>query len=420
MRPPFPATLAVALAAALGGATPARAGDGKPPTGKALRALAERYLAAGVVERAEIRAGLDRDLAPLAPAALASLRDEVLAVARKAGPRLELTGSNFFYEGKRGKYIASIGAGKTLFLGLHGGGVGAGDAESAASAMAGGKWSWIYPEVLEKTERGWTTSGTEEFVLELVEAAKRTGRVDPDRVYVTGHSMGGYGAWTLGAHHADVFAGVAAYAGAPAPILRSTEDPTVVAIEEGVLPSYFVLPLHVYQSLDDLNVPPAANQFATKALGEWKKRFPGGFDFRYVEVNGRGHGPPEEGYQPSLRWVAEHARTPRPKRFLWQPVLLWKRQMFWASWERPEERALLEFAAPGGNVVEVTVHEGSPDVTGLSVLLGEPLVDLSKEVVVRVNGVERFRGVVPRTLSTLLLTVPRNDPALLYDARVDL
>ena len=64
--------------------------------------------------------------------------------------------------------------------------------------------------------------------------------------------------------------------------------------------------------------------------------------------------------------------------------------------------------------------EGSGDVTGLSVLLGQPLVDLSKEVVVRVNGKERFRGVVPRTLSTLLLTLPRNDAGLLFDARVDL
>jgi hypothetical protein len=160
--------------------------------------------------------------------------------------------------------------------------------------------------------------------------------------------------------------------------------------------------------------------FAAKALLDWKARFPDGFDHRYVEVDGRGHGPPEEGYLPSLRWVAERPRVARPKRFLWQPVLPWKRQMHWLHWATPERGALLEARALDGNVVDLTVHEGSDDLTGLSVLLGPPLVDLSKEVVVRVNGGERFRGPVPRTLSTLLLTLPRNDPALLFDARVDL
>ena len=56
----------------------------------------------------------------------------------------------------------------------------------------------------------------------------------------------------------------------------------------------------------------------------------------------------------------------------------------------------------------------------MSVLLGPPLVDPAKEVVVRVDGAERFRGTVERTLSTLLMTFPRNDADLLFDARVDL
>ncbi|HVU18584.1 MAG TPA: PHB depolymerase family esterase [Candidatus Didemnitutus sp.] len=38
-------------------------------------------------------------------------------------------------------------------------------------------------------------------------------RVDADRVYLTGLSMGGYGAWSLGLHHADRFAAVVPISG---------------------------------------------------------------------------------------------------------------------------------------------------------------------------------------------------------------
>ena len=41
-------------------------------------------------------------------------------------------------------------------------------------------------------------------------------------------------------------------------------------------------------------------------------------------------------------------------------------------------------------------------------------------VTVRVNGEQRHRGVAPRTFSTLMLTLPRNDAHLLFDARIDL
>jgi poly(3-hydroxybutyrate) depolymerase len=79
--------------------------------------------------------------------------------------------------------------------------VGEGDAETARYAFEGAAdeldWVAIYPEVLEKTECGWTDSGTEEFVLELIERALRTWKIDRSQVFMGGHSMGGYGTWTL-------------------------------------------------------------------------------------------------------------------------------------------------------------------------------------------------------------------------------
>jgi len=399
---------------------------GPGPTGAALEKLAREYLAADEAGRAAIRARVDSEVDPLeAGRVLDKMRTTLLAAASKEAPRLERSGTNYLYgrkrgEEKRGKYIVGGRGSKTLFLGLHGGGAGSGEAESAASAMSGGGWTWIYPEVLEKTERGWTDSGTEEFVLELVEGAKRSLKIDPDRVYITGHSMGGFGAWTIGAHHADVFAGVAAYAGAPTPIYSRDGEAEVVDIIEGVLPSYYNLPLFFYQSLDDPRVTPETNVFANRALLRLREQHPGGFEFRYEEVNGRGHAGPQDGYLPSLKWLASHTRNARPKKFLWEPVLDWKRQFYWVYWQKPAWGTLLQVEAKEGNVVDVSFLKGSADLAGFSILLGEPLVDLSKEVVVRVDGVEKFRGIVPRTLSTLLLTLPRYDEKLLFDARVDL
>lgn len=389
------------------------------PKGKALKTLVIAYLDAEVTERRAMRKRWDETIAPLDPKALPKLRKELLKIAFKHGPKLEKKGNNWFYEKGKGRYIVAGKPKKALWFGLHGGGQGSGDAGSAASAMGGGGFGWIFPEVLEKTEHGWTDAGTEQFVLELVQAAKRTWKLDPNRIYITGHSMGGYGTWTIGAHHADVFAGLAAYAGAPSCVTMVGQDkPSMV--EPGVLPNLYNVPLHVFQSGDDKNVPPASNDLANKLLKDWKKQHPKGFNYRYDRVEGRGHAAPREGYGPSQAWVASHDRVPRPRKFLWQPVLSWKRHFYWAHWPYPEMETVLQFEAKDGNRVEVTTLEGSHDLEGLSLLLGAPLVDPAQPVTVIVNGEPRKPVSLRHTFSTLMLTLPRLDPHLLFDARIDL
>lgn len=399
------------------------AGEQKPPDSRALKKLVPAYLEADATARATMRTEFDRDLRPLLPREVKDLRAELLKLGRREGRRLASGGRHYFYDedAKLGKYIVEGKPTKTLWLGLHGGGAGSGDASSMAAGMGGGGWWWIFPEVLKKTERGWTDSGTEEFILELVVAAKRTGKLDPNRVYVSGHSMGGYGTWTFLAHHPDIFAGGAAYAGAPTMYYREPGGEetfeNIDAVIDGVLPNLFNSRLFVFQSTDDLNVPPGPNQFAAKRLAEWHQQHPDGYDFRYVEVTDRGHAAPSEGYLPSQKWVAGHTRVARPKKIVWQPALTWKRQLHWIRWEAPTLGTIVQFEADA-NVIEVKTLRGDPDFTTLSILLGPPLIDLEKEVVVVVDGDERFRGTVEPTFSTLMMTLPRHDDELLFDARV--
>ena len=48
----------------------------------------------------------------------------------------------------------------------------------------------------------------EEDVLQVIEEVKRQFPVDPDRVFIMGHSMGGAGSYTVGLHHPDLFGGI--------------------------------------------------------------------------------------------------------------------------------------------------------------------------------------------------------------------
>ena len=265
-----------------------------------------------------------------------------------------------------------------------------------------------------KTEHGWTDSGTEEFVLELLERARRTWKIDPDQVFFGGHSMGGYGTWTLGAHHADMVAALTPSAGAPTPILdRASGD--VIDVVPGVVANLRNVPIVIYQSDDDLNVPVEVNRVAAKKLGEAKERW-GGFNYEYWEVEGRGHDLPPGGTQTLLEKVTMHKRNPYPERIVWEPVLNWKRHFYWLWWDEPQiEQLVLADLDRESNTIDITT-DGS--AVGMHVLLRDEVVDMSREVVVRLNGEETFHGVPVRTLAALVSTARRGDERLTFVAKV--
>ena len=424
--------LCTALAGLLSATTTVQKPDGGPSP-KEIEVAIERYFAldarseAGAAEQRKILDELAR-VPQLTAQQEKSWRDRLLKVAAKSGPELENdSGRHWFWpEGKksdRGKGLYIVGGDtkkpKGLLIGMHGGGAGEGDAWSAHGVLnqVASEFDWvgIYPEVLKKTEHGWTDSGTEEFVTDLIEAAIRTWKIDRDRVYLSGHSMGGYGSWLLGAHHADVVAGIAPSAGAPTPIVNSAG--IVADIDWGVIPSLRNVPIRIYQSDDDKNVSPEANRVAAKKLEEAKQRW-GGFDFEYWEVPGRGHDLPPGGMEALCSKISDKKRNARPVKVVWQPVLEWKRHFYWLWWDTPQKYAIVEAEIDKAkNEVRVKCDQ---DAQGLCVLLEDGLVDFDKEVVVTLEGKEVFRGAPVRTLGTLLRTAVRNDAQLAFSALVPL
>ena len=398
-----------------------------PADDKALQAKLEKYLSLDELsaEGRSARAALIKELEAEAPDALTPAQvkswGKKILEAWEDGPKLEKKdGRHHLWEkDERGLYIVGGESKKPkgLFIGMHGGGAGSGDAGELLgefdNAIGKNKWLGIYPEVLEKTEHGWTDAGSEEFVMELVARARRTWKIDPDHVFLGGHSMGGYGSWMLGGHHADEIAALAISAGAPTPYTDAKGTPTEIV--EGVVPNLRNVKMVVYQSADDPKVPPEANRVAMKQIEAARERW-GGYDVEYWEVPANQHEAPPGGFKALLEKVAKAERTPRPDKVVWQPTLEWTRRSYWLWWEKPTINALIEAELDKkANTVRIKCDK---PVTGLEILLDERTLDPSKEVVVELNGKLSWRGVPQARLSTLLLSGARGDPELMFAYRV--
>lgn len=85
----------------------------------------------------------------------------------------------------------------------------------------------------------------------LLDHALREYAVDPDRIYLTGLSMGGFGTWFLGASRPERFA-------AMAPICGGGDPPGVTPLKD--------MPIWVFHGGKDRVVPPSASRQMVRAL----------------------------------------------------------------------------------------------------------------------------------------------------------
>ncbi len=301
-----------------------------------------------------------------------------------------------------GEYLV-YGEGKNrraLLIGLHGGGQGSGDGANSAQ-----KWSFAsgmnavssFPTVLEKVAVAWNREDNERYVIELIETLKRTYAIDTNRVYLVGHSMGGFGTWSIGSHYADYFAAISPNAGG--------------VYGPGKIPNLRNTPIYFYHSLDDATVGPKQDQQAAKTLAALQEEH-GGYEHVYQELTGIGHGLPKDGLKPIVDWLFTHTRDPFPSKVVFEPSRSYKRTMYWLKSETARGRIVAEWT---DNVCEIAGPRAD-----YSVFVNPKLCDLDEEVVVKVNGEERFRGSVRNDAGALLESiVERRDPAMYFTGRID-
>jgi predicted peptidase len=63
----------------------------------------------------------------------------------------------------------------------------------------------------------WAFKSEEKHALEVLARSMQEDSIDPDRVYLTGNSLGGYGTWLIGAQHPETFAAIIPICGGVAP-----------------------------------------------------------------------------------------------------------------------------------------------------------------------------------------------------------
>lgn len=161
--------------------------------------------------------------------------------------------------------------------------------------------------VFPQARRGEPWNGAmAERAMRALDASAGEFSADPERVYLTGISMGGYGAWRLALQHPDRFAALVPICGGlDAPERRSrrgagdASDPFVRAAR-----TLRHLPTWVFHGADDPVIPVTESRLMVDAL-----RREGG-NVRYTEYPGVEHGSWDPAYaDPALaRWLFAQRR----------------------------------------------------------------------------------------------------------------
>jgi predicted peptidase len=93
-----------------------------------------------------------------------------------------------------------------------------------------------------------------QLLTQLLDHMEKQFKVDADRIYVTGLSMGGYGTWDLARRHPNRFAAIAPICGGSEPSLVS------------LFPGMKALPIWAFHGADDKTVPTSRSEDMVDAL----------------------------------------------------------------------------------------------------------------------------------------------------------
>jgi predicted esterase len=216
-------------------------------------------------------------------------------------------------------------------------------------------------------------------LLTLRDACRRFA-IDSDRVFLSGHSMGGDAVWDIGLAHPDLWAGVV-------PIVASA-DKYVTRYWENAnkVPFYFI-----FGELDGTLLLDNASE-----LDRYLTRSTGNFDVTVTEYRGRGHEHFIDDVQEIFDWMSlpAHRRDFSPTEFEALTMRPWDNFFWWvelqqlpersmvnpASWPDPRARPASVEARIVNN--RVTVKTGAESAT---VWLSPELVDFDREVTVVIN-----------------------------------
>lgn len=234
-------------------------------------------------------------------------------------------------------------------------------------------------------------------VLTCLRDATRRFSVDADRVYLSGHGVGGDAAWDLAQAHPDLWAGVIPFTARAAKYVRHYWE------NAKYVPWYFVAGEKDGQNVDQ-----------NAAL--WNKYIKKiGYDATLIEYQGRGHEPFHDEILHAFDWMGRRRRDGPPEEFACQTMRPWDNFFWWvecrdfndkwmvhpAEWkQRRTKNAQVEGKLRAGNRLLVKTVANFA-----TIWLNPDLVDFSRPISVTVNGrskVQQPPGGVQPTIGVLL------------------
>jgi predicted esterase len=196
--------------------------------------------------------------------------------------------------------------------------------------------------------------------------------IDPNRVFLTGFSNGGHGAWATGLRETWRFAGVIPMAGHP------TNE--MLAQDNDFLTNAHATPFYIWHGEKDQVITIRRTREAVKIM---KER---GYPVTYVEAEGRGHQQALTDFPPIGEWMEKQTRVPFPKKLDFYCDRIERGRCHWIRLDEIDGKAHVVALRDKDSIVIKTEN-----VKKFSLLLSEKEFDLDK-LTVKANGKEvKFR-----------------------------
>jgi poly(3-hydroxybutyrate) depolymerase len=235
-----------------------------------------------------------------------------------------------------------------------------------------------------------------DIVLASLRDARRRFHVDSDRVFLSGHEMGGDAAFDIGLSHPDLFAGVI----------------PITGVSDRYCEFYWEnarrLPLYVVSGELDRDT-------VAKNAKELQRMMLYGFDLIYTEYVGAG---PDSFYSEIHKlfdWMSRHRRTPLPKQFEVKTLRPTDNRFYWYEFDGLPKGVLNVTWGPDKRrsvhpmSVSATINDGNTIVLQSGAehhriwLTPEgSLINFEKRIGVRIRGTHRFNDFVKPDLGVMI------------------
>lgn len=285
---------------------------------------------------------------------------------------------------------------------------------------------YVCPRSVRDTAESWYEPEHYPLLRKLLIEAFALWGVNPDKVYIMGFSMGGWGTLHLAPSVPDRWAAAAATAGAgfTGPSGRSSPRNlrnTPMMIQVGGKDKAF-------------NRQPLSKAFADR-LKELHKTDPGGYIVKYIEHKGKGH---QVNDRNTPAWLSKFTRNPLPRKIVWQQLIprpgtsisqYWEvinskpfnyfyfpRRCYWLKNPDPGPFQLVT-AERSGNTIRL---KETGYLNQITILLDDRMTDLDQPVTVFHGSKKIASQKVERTVDSLVYTLAAcGDPRLVFSSELN-